>query len=936
MKKWIIRIGIGIAIIFITLLILPFAFKGKILQVAEETANKSVLAEIQFDKDISLSLIRNFPNLTVNIPNIRVIGKDSFQNDTLYAADNTQFTIDIKSVIGGNQPISIKKIALENPLIQIIYLPSGNANFNIVPVDTTTIVDTTTSAPLNLNLESIAIENARIIYNDMSMPLLMATNGFNFEGSGNYSGDVFTLESKIASKTLDFSFDGTTFLSKVNTRAESEIAIDLNTFRFTINSLDGVLNELPITADGFIQINDENLEFDFNTSVKSSEFKSFLSIIPGCFTPNFENVKSSGRIGFAASLKGIMDDNTMPNTKVNLTIENGRFQYPDLPKSVEDIQVDFQLNNVGGDPDQTVVNLKKLHLKLGSDPIDVALYATTPISNPYAKGSFISRINLDNWKQAIPLSKGAELNGNISSSLEFDGHFSEIENGNTKDLKMKGEIILESLHYQDSLSPSLNISKVQMVAQPNEFDLPVCNIQYGKSDLSMTGKIQNALGYYLNGETLHGRLSVISKNIDINEMMPRGEAKADNGISKTDSSEFAAPEIPKNIDFVFMANAERVQYDKYPLEKCEMKVSVQNGKISINPIKANLWESEFSLKEAEYAYEVGGKPGFKGALGFNNISAQNISKNMSITQKFAPILESISGLLNLNIRIITELTPNMQLDMNSLVADGKFHLINGKMPVPKSLNTVFRQFNWTTTEELILKPLKAEFLINNGSLELKDSISVDLPKGSEMSFIGKVNLDQTIDFGGNLSAEGKSVPMRITGTLTSPKISIDWKALGKKLISEVKEKAIEEGKKELNKVAEDYIGKAEVQAEKIKAEAKEQADKIRTEGKNLADKQKAEGERLAREALDQANSKIDALMSKASSPLEKMAAKKAAESLRNEADKKAQKLRETANNLGNKTEAEANKKADLLESEAKNKADSIIEEAKQNQKDNLQ
>ncbi|MGC6414459.1 MAG: AsmA-like C-terminal region-containing protein [Bacteroidia bacterium] len=935
MKKWIKRIGIGLVIIFIILLILPFAFKGKILQAAEEAANKSVKAEIQFDRDISLSLIRNFPNLTVDIPNIRVIGKDSFENDTLYAANNTQFTIDIKSIIGGDQPISIKKIALENPSIQIIYLPSGKANYDIVPSDTTTM-DTAISAPLDIHLESITIENANILYNDMSMSLVMATRGLNFEGSGKYSGDVFTLASIIASNSLDFEFDGSTFLSNVNTLVESEISMDLNTFRFTVNSLEAALNELPITANGFIQLNDEDIEFDFNTAVKSSEFKSFLSIVPGCFTPDFGDVKTSGKLGFSAAFKGIMDDNTMPNTKVDLTIENGRFHYPDLPKSVEDIQVDFHLNNAGGDPDQTIIDLKKLHLRLGADPIDIALYLNTPISNPYAKGSVLSNINLDNWKEAIPLSEGTVLNGKVSSSLQFDGHFSEIKNGNTEDLKMKGEIVVESLNYRDSTSPELKIKKVQMIAQINEFNLPVCILQYGKSDLSMTGKIQNALGFYLNGETLHGRLSVNSNKIDMNEILPSGESTIDSSASKEANSEIAAPEVPKNIDFVFTANAKKVTYDKYSLENCEMKVSVQNGKISINPIKANLCGSEFSLKEAEYAYEMGGKPGFKGVIGFNNISAQDISENISITQKFAPIVESITGILNFNMGMSTELTPNMDLEMNSLVANGNFQLIKGKMPIPQSLKNVFQQFNWNKAQDLVLKPIKAGFLIDNGSLKLKDSIVINLPKGSEMSLIGKVNLDQTIDFRGYLSAEGKSVPMHITGTLKNPKISIDWKAFGKKLIEDAKEKVIKEGKKELNKIAEDIIEKAEIQAEKIKAEAKVKADLIRTEGKKLADKQRAEGERLAEEALKKVNAEIDELLKKASSPLEKLAAKKASDGLKKEANKKAQKIKDTAFNSASKTESEANNKADRIETEAKDKADALIKEAREKQKENLQ
>ena len=74
MKKWLKRIGIGIAVIFLILLILPFAFKGKILKMAQESASTSVNAKISFDDDLSISLIRNFPNLSVGVNNLKVIG----------------------------------------------------------------------------------------------------------------------------------------------------------------------------------------------------------------------------------------------------------------------------------------------------------------------------------------------------------------------------------------------------------------------------------------------------------------------------------------------------------------------------------------------------------------------------------------------------------------------------------------------------------------------------------------------------------------------------------------------------------------------------------------------------------------------------------------------------------------------------------------------
>ena len=159
----------------------------------------------------------------------------------------------------------------------------------------------------------------------MSMPMLMAMNGFNFEGSGNYSGDIFTLGSKIASKGLDFSFDGTTFLSNVNTRVESEIAMDLNTFRFTINSLDGALNELPLTADGFIQINDENMEFDlFNHP--SIDREELLIHLEDCIDNLKEEQQRSIHLFYLKQLcyNEIVEQTGYALKKVKSYIQNGK------------------------------------------------------------------------------------------------------------------------------------------------------------------------------------------------------------------------------------------------------------------------------------------------------------------------------------------------------------------------------------------------------------------------------------------------------------------------------------------------------------------------------------------------------------------------------------------------------------------------------------
>ena len=98
MKKWLIRFSGLVVAIFMTLLVLPFAFKGKILKIAQETASESLNATITFDEDLSLSLFRNFPNLSVGINNLKIVGIDSFQKDTLFQVGKLRLTLDIASL----------------------------------------------------------------------------------------------------------------------------------------------------------------------------------------------------------------------------------------------------------------------------------------------------------------------------------------------------------------------------------------------------------------------------------------------------------------------------------------------------------------------------------------------------------------------------------------------------------------------------------------------------------------------------------------------------------------------------------------------------------------------------------------------------------------------------------------------------------------------
>ena len=940
MKKWIIRISAVIAVIFVLLLVLPFMFKGKILSAAQKTASESVTATISFDEDLSLSLIRNFPNLSVGVNNIRVIGQDSFQNDTLFQAKQIRLTLDLASLFSETNPINIKKIYAREPRIFVHVLKSGRANYDIVPYDSTAVeapIDTS-AAPMSLNLNNIDIENAYIHYKDVSMGIDFLSAGTDFQAKGDFAKDIFTLASHYQAKSLNLSYEGMTLVSKAVFDLKSDIQMDLEKFRFGFEPLTARLNELPLEMRGWVQMNDENMDMDLKIDVPNSEFKSLLSAVPGCYTSDFKNVNASGKMSFKMAIKGIMDDLKMPQTKIDLAVENAQFQYPDLPKSVSGINVDLHVLNEDGDPDHTTVDLKNFSLLLGKDPFKMNLFTKNPISSPYARGALSANLTLNDWKDMLPLDSGVAVSGNIKTGLVFDGHYASITQEKFDDLKVEGSLGLTNFRYSAPGLLQTDIKNLDIKATPSAFIISPSSIRYGSSSVEITeGRLNNMLGYALNNETLSGALRINSNRIDLNEWMPASETTSQETEESSDTAALSAPQIPSNIDMVFQGKIGELLYEDYQLKNCEAQIAVKEGKLNINPIKAEMWGSQISFT-TNYAYFEGGKPHINAAFSLQNLIPKNISSQFKMLNTYAPILKDLDAPFNLNMEMISDLGEDLSVDMQSVSADGLMAVTQAQnLKSPEWLTQVFEQLKWNKSKlgDVKIKPGKLGFAINDGKLSLKDSIRLDIYEGAKMSFSGNVDLAQNINFNGFFYTQGKAVPMSITGTTSSPKLRIDWKQLGLKVVEEYKEKAVAEVKKEANKVADKAIEEAEAQAAKLRSEAKEKADQLRSEGKNLAEKTRKETDKLVQVSLDKTKAEIDASMAKARNPLEKIAAEKIAKKLNEEAQKKAEKMRKEGYGKADKMESEANAKAETLEKETDLRAQKLIDDAKAQQKAKL-
>ena len=98
MKKFLKIFGLIILVLLIILIAAPFLFKGKIIGIVNEQLEKNINAKASVS-DVNISLIRNFPNLSVRLKNLTVIGIDEFDEDTLLAINSFDLAVDVISVI---------------------------------------------------------------------------------------------------------------------------------------------------------------------------------------------------------------------------------------------------------------------------------------------------------------------------------------------------------------------------------------------------------------------------------------------------------------------------------------------------------------------------------------------------------------------------------------------------------------------------------------------------------------------------------------------------------------------------------------------------------------------------------------------------------------------------------------------------------------------
>ena len=506
LKKTLKVTGIVLFVLIVAAFILPFIFKGKIMTIAKTQINKNINARVDFN-DINISLFRQFPRLAVGLENLQVTGIEDFSKDTLIAARQIDIALNLMSLFG-NKEMKIYSVNIDQPRIHAIVNKEGKVNWNITKTDTAT-TSTDQENDFKLNLKRYAINDGYISYIDV--PGDMGTEIFhlNHSGSGDFTADLFTLKTKTSAESVSFIYSKIPYLINAKAALNADVQVDNRNNKYSFKTDDIALNDLRLSTEGFFQlVNDTTYGMDIKFNAPSTEFKTLLSLIPAIYKNDFSKIKTSGKAIFNGFVKGEYNATKIPAYSINLKVEDGFFQYPDLPQPVKNIGLAIKLDNPDGITDHTIVDISKGHIEFGKDPFDFTLLLKKPVTDQYIEAAIKGKLNLAQLAQFVKLSGDTKLTGLIDADAAAKGNIAVITQQKPGPFTANGFINISNLNYSSADFPQpVRNSNIQIkfenpdgVADHTVIHIPAAHVEIGNDPIDFNVLIKNpATALYFDG-----------------------------------------------------------------------------------------------------------------------------------------------------------------------------------------------------------------------------------------------------------------------------------------------------------------------------------------------------------------------------------------------------------------------------------------------------
>ncbi|HEA29072.1 MAG TPA: AsmA family protein [Leeuwenhoekiella sp.] len=825
MKKALKIIGIVVAILIVALILAPILFKSQLESLVKKEINKNVNATVAWE-DLSLSLFSSFPDAALKINDFSVVNKAPFAGDTLASGKEVRLQMGIPQLFKGGNGLKIDALALNDAFINIKVDSLGNANYDIAKADNSPktgeksaseSTTTSDSEGFQFAVQHYEVNNSRVNYLDESTNTFLRLKELNHEGNGDFSAVTSTLETQ-TNALVSFDFDGTNYLNNNKVQLDADIAMNLDKMRFTFKDNKALINQLPLVFEGFIQVNENNNEMDLTFKTPSSDFKNFLAVIPEEYAKNLDGVTTSGDFQVDGQIKGVVDDENIPMLDIKVASNNASFKYPDLPKSVENINIDAQLKNETGKLEDTYLNLGNLTFSIDQDTFAAKGRIDHLTTNPLVAMALNGKLNLANLEKAYPLELDQDLNGMLTVNMTTNFDMESVKKEQYQNIKSQGTASLRDFKYTSPELPNaFTISETDLKFNTSTITLEKLNAKTGNTDLAATGTLENLIPFMVSDQALKGRFNVQSNTVDLGDFsIAETETSEDKPTENAQKEQKTAENTPKTgeeaikipsfLDAGLDFNIGTVIYDNIKLTNVKGSILIANETATLKNVTSDIFGGNIGLVGNVTTKTA--TPQFDMKIDLSKIDIDQSFASLNLLKGLAPIAKALHGNLNTDFQLKGNLNNDLTPVLNSLTGNAFAQLLTAKVD-PKQmplLSALDGKLDFIDLNNINLDNLKTTLSFNDGKIDVKPfDFNV---KGINVKVSGSHNFDNTMNYSLGLDVPAKmlgsqigsklaslsntdldsyevEIPVSLTGNFSSPNVTVNTQGAITKLTQQI-------------------------------------------------------------------------------------------------------------------------------------------------------
>ncbi len=658
--------------VFLTGLIIGRYYQDKVNQLMIAEINKHLLTEVRVE-EVSFSVLRKFPQGSVELRNVLVKVPEGYKNDgtegidsdTLFTAQNLFLQFNIKDIFRGDYIIT-RIHALKG-----VFYPAVNSdaqeNFRFWKASETA------DDGFHIDLQDIRLNNYRLKYGNVNKEIYFDSDLRRLEMSGNFNRSSFGLSGRAVFNNRKFRHQGLEIAGNQEVSVNAVLDVDNDMFVIEKGSIE--LSGIKFEAAGDYQ-NGTPGRINMNLTGHNLDIATAIPFLPADTRESLELYNFKGEIDFEASISGELSKSISPSVVASFYTENGEIIREDTGVRLTGINLSgYYSNGSLRNSQSSTISISSFSSVLGQGSIR-GNGSISDLSNPVVDFDIDASFFLEETARFYKPENIDQMAGKINTAFSVRGPLQtpvkwDIEEIRRMDLEGMMEIengmlqITEGKYIATEIGGKLNFGSVLRTSG--------LSFNIGSDHFLIRGEIINGLPWLLDtGNPISITGSLYSKSLNLDNYINTASA----GQPGTDVSRplLLPSDLELNLDFLI----EDLNFRKFSSGAFRGKLSYKPRMVVLNAVDFDALEGKLS-GNGVIVQRINGDFVVQSQLQLEKVDIQKMFLTFNNFKQTFIHGDNLKGSITGNIGFISEWNQDLQLKEDKIVADSRIEIRDGEL-----------------------------------------------------------------------------------------------------------------------------------------------------------------------------------------------------------------------------------------------------------------